>query len=155
MRKGERKKIVSKKCLNCGKEFIKAPKYTYEVFNKMKYCSNKCVGVKVSRGNKHALGYRHTDEAKKRISQAFLGSKHPRWRGGITKPNQKLRDSVKYKEWRTAVYVRDSFTCICGKVGGELNAHHIKHFSKYPELRYSVDNGITLCKPCHKLIHKK
>ena len=54
------------------------------------------------------------------------------------------------------VFERDNFKCqVCGKVGGELNAHHIKEFSEYPELRFEVDNGITLCVNCHKKIHGK
>jgi hypothetical protein len=31
-----------KHCLNCGKELIKKPSWTYNAFNKQKYCSAKC-----------------------------------------------------------------------------------------------------------------
>lgn len=61
-----------------------------------------------------------------------------------------------YNEWRKAVYERDHYTCqICGKVGGRLNAHHIKSFAKNPDLRFDVDNGVTLCDKCHKDVHRR
>lgn len=69
---------------------------------------------------------------------------------------QAERKTAQYKEWRTAVFIRDDFRCqICGKVGGTLNAHHIKSFSEYPNLRYVVSNGVTLCEECHKDIHRR
>lgn len=70
--------------------------------------------------------------------------------------NKDYRQSKEYKEWRMAVFERDGFKCqICGQVGGELNAHHIKHFKDYPAERFNVDNGITLCSKCHKELHRK
>lgn len=62
-------------------------------------------------------------------------------------------NTTRYKKWRMEVFLRDNFTCQnCWKRGCYLEAHHIKSWAEYPKLRYIVDNGVTLCKDCHKLI---
>jgi hypothetical protein len=69
--------------------------------------------------------------------------------------NMAIRNSPEYREWRNSVFERDCYTCqICHKQGGRLNAHHIKRFAKYPELRLSLQNGITLCYECHHAVHR-
>jgi len=83
----------------------------------------------------------------------FSGEKNPNWKGGVTKEYEKIRKSIAYKQWREAVYKRDNYTCqLCGEkesVSGKLEADHIKQFADFPELRFDVDNGRTLCKDCH------
>jgi hypothetical protein len=66
------------------------------------------------------------------------------------------RFTKEYKKWRKSVFERDIYTCTaCGKIGGNLNAHHIKPYATYKELRYELSNGITLCEDCHKSFHKR
>ena len=78
------------------------------------------------------------------------GENNKFWRGGISGQNDILRQRFEYKNWRTNVYERDKYTCqCCGAVGNKLNAHHVYPFSCYEDLRYDVDNGITLCTECH------
>ena len=75
---------------------------------------------------------------------------HWNWSGGKTSDQEKIRKSINYKEWRKQVYERDNYTCqCCGKTGVALNAHHILNFSTYPDLRFDVSNGVTLCEECH------
>lgn len=75
---------------------------------------------------------------------------------GLTPLHKRIRESKSYKEWRTAVFKRDNYTCQeCGIKSGngktiELNPHHIKAFTDYPELIFDVNNGKTLCIDCHK-----
>ena len=73
-----------------------------------------------------------------------------------TGPNDTLdRSKKEYKIWRNEVFRRDDFRCaICGDETN-IEAHHIKPFLKYPDLRFDVNNGITLCRNCHKEMHRQ
>lgn len=96
------------------------------------------------------MGKKASMETRKKLSESHKGSKSYLWRGGITEANHKIRRSMEYRIWRSAVFMRDNFTCTeCGERGGKLNAHHIKPFSLYPELRFAIDNGKTMCITCH------
>jgi len=69
---------------------------------------------------------------------------------------RRIRYSKKMRKWRKAVFERDDYTCQnCGARNGNgkaivLNADHIKSFALFPELRFDVDNGRTLCVDCHR-----
>lgn len=66
------------------------------------------------------------------------------------------RSGKKYKSWRDGVFKRDDYTCqMCKLRGGKLEAHHIYPWHSHNELRYELNNGTTLCIPCHRNIHRK
>lgn len=79
------------------------------------------------------------------------GENNNKWKGGITTENEKIRKSDEYKNWRTSVFERDNFTCQCcnDNSGRNLQAHHIENFTNNEDLRFSINNGITLCENCH------
>ncbi len=88
--------------------------------------------------------------------KGLKGESAPNWRGGISTINLIIRGSIEYKLWRKTVFERDSYTCQhCGARNGNgrtvyIEADHIKPFALFPELRFAIDNGRTLCKDCHK-----
>jgi hypothetical protein len=75
--------------------------------------------------------------------------------------NHHLRTSRRWAFWRTNVFQRDGYMCQeCGNKNMELHPHHIVSVKQCVEicnleLIYDVDNGKTLCVPCHRLKHKK
>lgn len=86
------------------------------------------------------------------MSLANKGEKCGNWKGGISSINARIRNNIQYRLWREAVLARDHWNCQnCGQVNKVLHVHHIKSFAKYPELRFAIDNGITLCRQCHQL----
>lgn len=139
---GNKKDIKSKQCIICFRNNIKKKdkkcNYCNNLFtpkhNIIKYCSKKCF-----------INY------KKEFS---ILNNNPNWKGGITNENKKQRQSDKYKEWRISVFARDNYTCQhCKTIGGILHCHHIEHFSKNKDLRFEINNGLTLCFNCHKKLH--
>jgi len=85
-----------------------------------------------------------------------IGENASNWKGGITPENERIRHSIEYDLWREAVFARDNWICQkYGIKGGKLHSHHILNFAQYPELRFAINNGITLSDKAHKEFHKK
>lgn len=91
-------------------------------------------------------GKKHTEETRAKMR----GDKNGNWKNGISKVNDSIRKSVEYLDWKAQVFIRDGRKCVwCGSTE-KIEADHIKPFSTYPDLRFDLDNGRTLCQPCHK-----
>ena len=60
-------------------------------------------------------------------------------------------------KWTKAVLQRDNYTCQCCGYDKKkhLEVHHIYSFRDNEAYRTQVDNGITLCKFCHKKYHSE
>jgi hypothetical protein len=88
--------------------------------------------------------------------QRRQGPEHPNW--DQTKTEAEREDEVrrrkcyKYKAWRRAV-VKAHPSCVCGATRG-LQAHHLEGWNERPDLRYAVDNGVTLGEACHVAYHR-
>lgn len=87
------------------------------------------------------------------------GRKHPNYNSSLTnEERQKMRselDKGNGKRWAKEVYKRDLYKCtICGSKK-RINAHHLNSYHSFPEERYDINNGVTLCVEHHKDFHKK
>ena len=162
-----RKRIIPNRsvkmdCEICNGEFSRYPG------SRQRFCSNSCknrsyIGTKASEetrqkqslahmGLQNCLGKRWKVAEEKRKSYAKpKGSSSPHWRGGINREIHSL-NNPKYREWRTNVFIRDGFRCRMANEdceGKPIQAHHILRWAEYVELRYEVNNGITLCLAHH------
>lgn len=82
----------------------------------------------------------------------YLGKNSPCWiedRSKLAKRQE--RNDVAYQDWRKNIWLRDGFKCqiLNENCNGRIEAHHILGWSSYPELRYEINNGITLCHAHH------
>ena len=116
------KKATILECVVCKKSFKPQSRLRYTA----KYCSRACHGIANRGENSHV------------------------WKGGTGTERHKAMGKIEYKKWRTSVFERDNFSCIkCGMNKTYLHADHIKSWKDYPELRYEISNGQTLCIDCH------
>ena len=153
---------VEKTCKTCKKKFIVIAARAKTA----KFCNRECANVyfrsdefkevmnKIADKNPNSFvkGQRSRNKGVK--ATWIEGEKNPRWKGGVTPENCKIRHSLEMRAWREAVFKRDDYTCQhCEERGVKLHAHHIKFFSTHPELRTEVTNGLTLCVDCHNKVH--
>ena len=97
-------------------------------------------------------GWKISERGRRNMSLSKRGVLSYLWEGGKTEKNALIRQGLEYRLWREAVFKRDGYTCVIGgkSHGSRLQADHIKPFAYFPELRFVVSNGRTLCIPCHK-----
>lgn len=119
----------SKVCVHCGVTFTLHEREPITNFRMRRFCSKACA-----------------DKGGFRCS----GKDHPNYREEARRKNR----GGSHHKWVNAVVSRDKATCRrCGASDVELHAHHLKSYRDHPELRFDVDNGITLCFKCHWNLH--
>lgn len=150
-------------CRQCNKTF--KPSHG----RRDKFCSQRCYGdsakSRVGISNPF-FGKVHTEEARGKISDGQTGMHHSvetEFQKGMKAWNY-IEDRTKiawrdkhslcdlaYTDWRKFVFTRDGFKCKISNrdCAGQLEAHHILPWRDFVELRYEINNGITLCHAHH------
>jgi hypothetical protein len=138
--------LVDTVCKNCHKNF--KARQDHLTIGWGRFCSNSCKNSGIFNPLFHKKG-----------------NLNPNWKGGIVPLKRRLRTNYIYRAWRLTIFQRDNYTCQdCGKRGSYLEAHHkeswnnifnkniIKTFEDAIHCNelWSINNGITLCKNCHK-----
>lgn len=159
-------KYCSRDCMNAywtGRPGRKLGKTGQVAWNKgipqteeaKKKCSDTMKVVSKELGfGKWMTGKKQSVETRQKKSDAakavIARGEHNWYIDGRTPANKLIRHSLNYKLWREAVFARDNWTCVeCKERGCYLEAHHIKPFAFFPELRFAIDNGVSVCTPCH------
>lgn len=173
--------MIKKICKNCGKEFEvwnyrkDTAKYCS---NKCNYIGLKGrimplkIREKISNSEKGRI---FSKEHKLKLS-LHAKSRKPKygkdayaWKGGKTSIQRCIRENYRKKHWVKTCLERDNFTCqLCNHRGGDLEVHHKFPFAKILDtyqiktiqdaikcdFLWNITNGLTLCKSCHKQIHR-
>jgi hypothetical protein len=96
------------------------------------------------------------------------GALHHSWKGGVSSVQSRIRGIPENKQWIKQCMYRDNYTCQeCGvkSKNNNLQVHHIKSFALILKQNcvntieeaknclelWDIDNGLTLCRDCHKL----
>ena len=138
IRKQDGAEILEVKCAYCGKWY--AP--TRDSVNSRLFVINS-----LNKGE----GRLYCSENCKQSCPTYYKGKYPK---GFKKATS--REVSTYL--RKIVFERDGWECQkCGKTikEAQLHCHHIKGYAQNKILANDVDNCITLCKDCHKLVHKQ
>ena len=116
-------------CEVCGTSVFDKP------YRKKRTCSNKCRDA---------------------LASINRGKLHWNYKSEMSNANQRSRLWAECIEWRENVLNRDKSTCQkCKKKGGKLTAHHIDSWATHPDVRFNVNNGVTLCYQCHRSFHSE
>ena len=146
------KKII-KTCTFCGTRFSGRG---------VKYCSLQCagkarLGMVFSENLGRKKGCVPYNKGKK--SPETSGENNGKWIKDRTllKDDDKERGGQLHREWSKNVKKRDKWVCRIAdnNCDGRLEAHHILGWTKYPELKYDLNNGITLCHFHHPRVREE
>ena len=100
-------------------------------------------------------GKTHKLEVREKIGLSLLGKYGEQSRRWVSDRTRIKRDTERggqlHRFWSLSVKRRDDWKCriLNSDCEGKVVAHHILGWIDFPELRYEINNGITLCHAHH------
>lgn len=146
---------------------IQGKKHTEETKKKMSLAKKGKMPKNIEMIKNYWKGKHHSEETKNKISighkglttwnkdkpfLAIRGKNHWNWKGGLSKRKRKdERNDSAYNCWVLSIKKRDNWKCKINNqdCSGYCMVHHILSWRDFPELRYNINNGITLCQAHH------
>lgn len=143
-------------CSTCGTEYWQ---HRYRAMTS-RFCSKACWSTRAPRRECERCATLYVPPiaasrfcSKSCAVETMVGPLSPRWKGGVSLKRDRARFSRELRKWRMAVLeVHGSRCAECG-AEQDLHVHHIQAWSKRPDLRFDVSNGLVLCESCHSAAH--
>lgn len=135
-----------KTCEVCSIQFSRPTRCGLKIWAKARFCGIECRAKQTFSPERRA---KMTAGLHKNPHRFMKGEKPWNWkedRSSVKTGARNMHDP-RYKQWHQAVKNRDGWKCKISNsdCSGRLEAHHILPWSKFPDLRYEVNNGIALC----------
>lgn len=148
--------MIKTNCLKCNNEI---QTYPCRLKKGLIYCSRICAAFgRIPPSRKGKIGWNKGGKApwttKRNLeNNPFKGCHSHNYiqdRNKLVISEKKHLD-VKYRDWMFSIKKRDNWKCKINNSDcrGRLEAHHILNWVDYPELRYDINNGISLCHAHH------
>lgn len=122
-------------------------------------CGKECLVWSAHLRNGHTqscgcYGIERAATVNKKLLTGQTGKKSRRYDFSITDEQRGKHRGDESKKWSKNILQKYKFTCQkCGVFGKKLHAHHLDSYAKNPDKRLNIDNGVCLCKNCHKEYH--
>ncbi len=91
---------------------------------------------------------------RKLCRKCMIGPLHPNWNDKLTAFERERRrkpEDLRLR-WIKDIHLKCEYKCQKCKGNGEI-AHHLNGYHWDKVNRYNINNGVTLCKKCHKDFH--
>lgn len=122
-----------------------------------RFCRLQCYWTSKVGKPAPTLGYKYPFKERPWQKGTRTGPNNGKWIADRTKLKVGRTQAYdnRYRDWMKAVKNRDGWQCRIANrsCSGRLEAHHILPWRSHAELRYEINNGITLCQYHHP--HKR